>query len=233
MRSAWVALVAGLLTLLVVTRGRAGPQIVAFLVVLAIAGLGLSASGPTLDAFVQRVGTFGALETDVSANERQEQSRALLPEVLAAPAGHGLGSAGEATRLGAEGVRALDNGYLSLGYQLGVPGGLLLFSGVALAAWLSARRAWGWPADHTAAALTASFALFFVLLAAGDAFYGLPGVILWYLTGAALAHARATGDRGRSAADPYPVAHRGPAPAYSTLEGSARHLAATSLPPSR
>lgn len=230
-RSAWVALVAGLLVLLLITRGRAAPHIVGFVVVLAVVGLALGASGPTLDAFLQRTATFGALEADVSANARQEQSRALLPEVFSAPAGHGLGSAGEATRLGAEGVRALDNGYLSLAYQLGVPGALLLFWGVALAAWLSARRAWTRPEDHTAAVLTASFALFFVLLAAGDAFYGLPGVILWYLTGAALARAEPTSDGGPSAAHGYPVVHRGPAAAYSTVQGSSRHPSAMSLPP--
>lgn len=231
-RSAWVALVAGLLVLLLVTRGRAGPQIIAFVVVLAIAGLTLAASGPTMDAFLERVGTFGALDDDVSANARQDTARDLLPELLAAPSGHGLGSAGEANRLGGEGLRIPDNGYLSLAYQVGVPGALLVLSGLVLAAWRSARRAWRQPADHAAAALTATFVLFFVLLAAGDVFYGLPGMILWYLTGAALARPEATGDGGPSGAYRYRVADRGLAPEYS-IESAPQHPAAPSPPPSR
>lgn len=222
-RSAWLALAAGILVLLAITRGRATPQLLALVAVLAVAGLALSLSEGTLDAFVGRVSTFGALGTDVSAEAREEGARALAPQILRAPLGYGLGSTGEATRLaGGEGVRAVDNGYLSLAYQVGIPGALLVLAGLFVATWTSARSALRVDPDRSAATLTAIFAFFIVLLLSGDQFYGLPGAILWYLIGAALAREAAGG--GEPAATPRRLsfARSGPAPPYSSLRDSQR-----------
>lgn len=221
-RSAWLALVAGVLVLLAITRGRATPQLVALVAVLAVAGLALSLSQGTLDAFVGRVSTFGALSTDVSAEAREEGARALAPRVLAAPLGYGLGSAGEATRLaGGEGLGVVDNGYLSLAYQVGIPGALLVLAGLFVATWTSARSALRADPDRSAATLTAVFVFFIVLLLSGDQFYGLPGAILWYLVGAALA--RQAADGGQPAAMPGRLSfvRGGPSPPYSS-RGDAR-----------
>jgi O-antigen ligase len=223
-RSAWLALVAGILVLLAITRGRATPQLLALVAVLAVAGLALSLSEGTLDAFVGRVSTFGALGTDVSAEARQEGARALAPQILRAPLGYGLGSAGEATRLagGGEGIRAVDNGYLSLAYQVGIPGALLVLTGLFVATWTSARSALRVDPDRSAATLTAIFAFFIVLLLSGDQLYGLPGAILWYLVGAALARQAAGG--GEPAATPRrsPFAPGGLSPPYSPPGDSQR-----------
>ncbi|MDQ3608367.1 MAG: O-antigen ligase family protein [Actinomycetota bacterium] len=222
-RSTWLALMVGLLVLLAITRGRATPQLLALVAVLGVAGLALSFSQGTLDAFVERASTFGDLGTDVSAQEREETARALAPRILAAPLGYGLGSAGEATRLaGDEGVRAVDNGYLSLAYQVGIPGALLVLVGLFVATWTSARSALRTDPDRTAATLTAVFAFFIVLLVSGDQLYGLPGAILWYLVGAALARQAAGG--GEPAATPrrFPFARGGPSPPYSPLGDSQR-----------
>jgi hypothetical protein len=222
-RSAWLALVAGLLVLLAITRGRATPQLLALVAVLAVAGLALSLSEGTLDAFVGRVSTFGALGTDVSAEAREEGARALAPQILRAPLGYGLGSTGEATRLaGGEGVRAVDNGYLSLAYQVGIPGALLVLAGLFVATWTSARSALRVDPDRSAATLTAIFAFFIVLLLSGDQLYGLPGAILWYLVGAALARQAAGGGEPAAAPRRLSFARSGPAPPYSSLRDSQR-----------
>lgn len=222
-RSVWLALVAGVLVLLSITRGRATPQLLALVAVLGVAGLALSASQGTLDAFIERISTIGDLGTDVSAEERQETARALAPQILAAPLGYGLGSAGEATRLsGDAGVPVVDNGYLSLAYQVGIPGALLVLVGLFVATWTSARSALRADPDRSAAMLTAVLVFFVVLLLSGDQLYGLPGAILWYLVGVALAR-RAT-DRGEPAVTPrrYSFARGGPSPPYSSLGDSQR-----------
>jgi hypothetical protein len=222
-RSAWLALVAGILVLLAITRGRATPQLVALAAVVGVAGLALSLSQGTLDAFVERTSTFGDLGSDVSAGAREETARELVPRILAVPLGYGLGSAGEATRLGdGDGLRVLDNGYLSLAYQVGIPGALLVLVGLFVATWTSARSALRADPDRTAATLTAVFAFFIVLLLSGDQLYGLPGAILWYLVGAALARHAAGGGEPAVTARRSSFARGGPSPPYSPLGDSPR-----------
>lgn len=215
-RSVWLALAVGLLTLLVITRGRATPRLLALVAVLGVAGLGLSLSQGTFDAVVERASTFGDLDSDVSANAREETARGLIPQLLTAPLGYGLGSAGEATRLGdgGEGLRVVDNGYLSLAYQVGIPGAVLVLAGLFAATWTSARSALGADPDRSAAALTAVFASFLVLLLSGDQLYGLPGVLLWYLIGAALARQAGSEVQSAAAAHPTSFASGGPLPRY-------------------
>jgi hypothetical protein len=222
-RSTWLALVVGVVVLLAITRGRATPQLLALVAVLGIAGLALSLSQGTFDAFVERASTFGDLGTDVSAEARQETARALAPRILSAPLGYGLGSAGEATRLGGEeGLRAVDNGYLSLAYQVGIPGALLVLVGLFAATWTSARSALRTDPDRSAATLTAVLFFFIVLLLSGDQLYGLPGAILWYLVGVALARHAAGGAEPAATARRSPFARRGPSAPYSSLGDSQR-----------
>ncbi len=214
-RSAWLALVAGILVLLVITRGRATPQLLALLAVLGVAGLALSLSQGTLDAFVQRASTFGDLGADDSAGAREETARALAPRIIAAPLGYGLGSSGEATRLGGgEGLRVVDNGYLSLAYQVGIPGAVLVLAGLFVATWTSARSALRADPDRSAATLTAVLVFTIVLLLTGDQLYGLPGAILWYLVGAALARQAAGGGEPATTPRRLPFARSGPTPPY-------------------
>lgn len=216
-RSVWLGLVVGLIALLMITRGRATPRLVALVAVLGVAGLGLSVSQGTLEAFTERVSTFGELGTDVSAGAREQTARALAPRILAAPLGHGLGSAGEATRLGGGGgLLAVDNGYLSLAYQVGIPGAILVLAGLFVATWTTARSALRADPGRTAATLTAGLVFFIVLLFFGDQLYGLPGAILWYLVGATLARHAAGGAQPAGTPDRFAFARGGPSPPYSS-----------------
>jgi len=190
-RSAWVGLVVAALIVPVVSRGRALPQLAALAVVLAVAAAAIAQSGDsTFTALSERVNTFSSLDSDISANARQNAPAVLIPELLTLPFGHGLGSAGEATRLAEGGFRAPDNGYLSMLYQLGLPGGLLVIGALLAAVWVGVRSAFR-RGDPDRVLLVATFAFVLVLLVAGDQFYGLPGVIVWFLAGAALARASA------------------------------------------
>jgi putative inorganic carbon (HCO3(-)) transporter len=195
-RSAWLALVVGILVFAFAARGRAGGRIVA---VVAISLLGLvvvGGSNPTTQAFTQRVTSLGNPEEDVSAQERLETTRRLLPQSVRQPLGEGLGQAGLAVRLEEDKTETerlvdVDDGYLSLLYQSG-PFGLLLvltaiFSSVAAAIRVLGRAD---PERRLApAALLATLMMLLVALASADVFFGLPGVIFWYLCGVAVAHA--------------------------------------------
>ncbi len=107
-----------------------------------------------------------------------------------APIGHGLGSAGEATKLKGESLlRAPDNGYLALMYQVGAVGFLLVVAalGYVLAAAWNGARAPGQGQDLRLV-LFALFVYLLVTLAAGDEFYGSHGVVLWFIAGQVMAY---------------------------------------------
>jgi O-antigen ligase len=185
-RSAWLALVVGVLVLLLASRGRAAPQVGRLALLLALAALALSASGSTFTAFLGRVETFGALGQDQSVEARTALPTEVLPQLLREPLGYGLGSAGEATRLSPRaGLRAPDNGYLAMAFQLGLVGATLVIGALLGAMAIALRRLYA-GGDPDRAVVSAAFAFFLVALAAGDQFYGLSGMLLWYTVGAAL-----------------------------------------------
>ncbi|MDQ3632424.1 MAG: O-antigen ligase family protein, partial [Actinomycetota bacterium] len=187
-RSAVVGLVCGLIGLGIATRGRATPRIVGLLVAAALAVVVLSAFSSTGDAVIDRVATLGSLEDDVSAEERVETPIALLPEAATSPFGHGLGSAGEATKLTASGgLRSIDNAYLTLMWQLG-PVGMLLLAGAVVAAFGMVARARMVAAEplEQKGLLISGLVLLLVLALGVDIFYGVSGAIFWYLLGKAL-----------------------------------------------
>jgi putative inorganic carbon (HCO3(-)) transporter len=188
-RSAWLALVVGLVGLALASRGRALPRLLPLALALALAFGVLAVDGDTSDAVLERAGTLGELGSDTSAQARQATPLELLPEIAGLPFGHGLGTAGEASRLSdGEGLRASDNGYLALAYQLGLPGALLVLSGLALPAAAAVRGALTQRSARLAV-LVGVLAAYVVLLASGDQLYGLAGVVLWYVLGAALGEA--------------------------------------------
>jgi O-antigen ligase len=136
----------------------------------------------------ERFNTLGELDEDQSANARQSTQLELLPQIAVRPFGFGLGSAGEPSRLRAETpLRAPDNGYLSVAYQLGPVGGLVFIGAFIWAATTGARGARrAGPHRRRRATLAAIFAFFAVALYLGEAFYGLAGVLLWYFVGVGL-----------------------------------------------
>jgi putative inorganic carbon (hco3(-)) transporter len=190
-RGAWVAMAVAAVVLVLVSGRRAARRVGRLGVLMTLAVLALSGTGSTYTAIVARITTLGSLGTDQSARARTAAPQQVLPELAGRPLGFGLGSAGEATRLAkTSGLRAPDNGYLAMAYQLGFVGGLLVIGALLSAIAIALRRLYG-VRDPDRALLTAVFAFFLVSLLSGDGFYGFAGMTLWYFAGAALGRSRA------------------------------------------
>lgn len=186
-RSAWISLVAALAGMMVITRGRAARRVGVVAVVL-VALAPVAFSGSTGAALTERVDTVGALGNDESAQERQATPLRLLPQAIAQPLGFGIGSAGEATRLTGSGFRYTDNGYLSLMFQVGPVGFLLVAFAVFSCFAAACRNAWRSP--HGIDVLVfATLLLLIVSLFAGDQLFGIGGMIFWYMAGLAMRRA--------------------------------------------
>ncbi len=189
-RGAWIALIAAAAAHIVASRGASARPILSVAAAVVFLTLALSPVSPTAHDVVKRFSTIGHLGADRSANDRQATVTQTLPRAVAAPAGHGLGSAGEPSKLtGDSELRAPDNGYLSLIYQLGPLGFVLVMSAVVLmlrAAWFGARdRA---PGQDLRLLLFALYFYTLVELLAGDEFYGVHAVVFWFIGGQALAY---------------------------------------------
>jgi len=189
-RSAWLGLLLGLVGLALASRGRALPRLVPFALALGLAWVALASAGGTSGAILERAGTFGDLGGDTSLQARQATPLELLPQIAGLPFGHGLGTAGEASRLSEDDgtLPASDNGYLALAYQLGLPGAVLVISAFVVPVLLVARAAVARRSPRLAA-LCAVLVAYLGLMAAGDQLYGLAGLVLWYVIGTALAEA--------------------------------------------
>lgn len=183
-RSAWVALAAAGIVLLIASRGRMSHRLA---VALAIAFIGLPAAiagSPTGAAVGARFESFFSLGQDTSAQARQQTTLSVVPKAAAKPLGFGLGSAGESARLGSnESFRNTDDAYLSALYQVGPFGFLLLASAAAYGvrrAWRVARRPRSGPLALTLISLIV-FCL--VGMLTGDLLFGVTGVAFWYVLG--------------------------------------------------
>jgi putative inorganic carbon (HCO3(-)) transporter len=185
-RSAWVALIVALLVLLFASRGRAVGRIVVVIGLIALAVIGLAGRSPAGEAVVGRFNTLGNTSSDTSAQARIATPTELVPQAVAQPLGSGLGSAGEATRLGAgSGLRNTDNAWLSLLVQVG-PFGFVLVAAAATIGVRRALRTMRRSHDATDVLVVGLLAFLFVAALTGDTFYGLSGAITWYLLGTAV-----------------------------------------------
>jgi putative inorganic carbon (hco3(-)) transporter len=189
-RSAWVALIIGAVAHVIVSEGRSARVVFGAAAVAAAVTIALSPVSQTAEDVVNRFKSITNNKEDTSQIERKATVRETLPVAVRAPLGHGLGSAGEATKLTGESeLRAADNGYLALMYQVGLVGFLLVMTTVvyiAVAAWDGARsRA---PGQEMRQLLFAMLVALLVVLWAGDAFYGTVGVIFWFVAGQVLAN---------------------------------------------
>ncbi len=193
-RSAWLALVVGILVFALSARGKAGGRIVAIMAICLVGLVVVGDSNPTTSAFTQRVTSLGSPGEDESARERLETTERLLPASLREPLGGGLGQAGLAVRLeesGGQKLETVDDGYVSLLFQSG-PFGFLLVVGALIASVVAAVQALGPPGSsgrQARAALLAALIMLLVATATADVFFGLPGAILWYVCGLAVASA--------------------------------------------
>jgi hypothetical protein len=188
-RGAWVALIAAGLAHVVASGGRSARVVFGAAAVIVAMTLALSPASQTAHDIVNRFKSITNRE-DTSVTERTATAGETLPRAVAAPLGHGLGSAGEATKLSeVSDLRAPDNGYLGLVYQVGPIGFILVMSAAAYilaAAWNGARaRA---PGQEMRLLLFALLVFMFVQLYTGDAFYGVVGVIFWFIGGQVLAY---------------------------------------------
>jgi O-antigen ligase len=174
----------------IASRGASARLVFGAVVVTVLTAVALSPVSSTARNVVDRFQTVKNLGADTSANERQATFSDTLPVAASAPIGHGLGSAGEATKLKGDSLlRAPDNGYLALMYQVG-PVGFLIVVGalgyILIAAWNGARaRA---PGQDLRLVLFSMYVFLLVLLAAGDEFYGSHGIVLWFIVGQVLAY---------------------------------------------
>jgi hypothetical protein len=186
-RMAIPALVLGLLVYAAASRWRAAPRLAGFAAVAVAATLALGATTQAGALVLKRVSTLGSLSADTSATERQTTLWEVLPQAALAPIGHGVGTAGEPSKLAdKEGFNAaVDNGYLGLLYQLGPFGfGLVVIRARPPTPALQRRKQLD----------LAIVATLFVLAAATDVFYGVLGALLWFYLG----HGMSTADLGRS-----------------------------------
>jgi hypothetical protein len=188
-RGAWVALIVAAVAHVIASEGRSARLVFGSGAVAVAATLALAPVSSTARDVVTRFESIGGYRTDQSAEERSATFSQTLPVAATAPLGHGLGSAGEPSKLeGETTLRFPDNGYLSLMYQVGPAGFLMVLAAVALmmrAAWEGARaRA---PGQDLRVLVFAALVYYLVLLTLGDAFYGVNGVIFWFLGGQALA----------------------------------------------
>ena len=189
-RAAWLALIAAGIAHIIVSRGRSAKLILGSAAVVVAAAIALSPVSDAAKGTVERFQSIGHLGTDDSAESRKTGFTELFPTAATAPLGHGLGTAGEASKLtGDTDLRFTDNGYLSLIYQVGPLGFILVLTAlgfVLVAAWNGARDEA--PGREMRWLLFAMLIFILVLLPSGDAFYGVSGVILWFVAGQVLAY---------------------------------------------
>jgi len=191
-RGTWVAFAVAAVVLMILAPTRSGRAIFALCGVLVLATMAAGSSTPTTAAFSHRLETFGSLGSDTSANARTSLPLQLVPQAITRPLGAGLGSAGEATKLGTGGpLTNPDNGYLSMLYQLGPAGALLFFAAAFTPLAAITRRVLVHGARDRQSVVLFSMCVFtVVLLIGGDLFYGVTGVILWYILGRTMAVSR-------------------------------------------
>jgi putative inorganic carbon (hco3(-)) transporter len=189
-RSAWVALIFAGIAHVIATNGRSARVVFGAAALMVATSIALSPVSSTAKDVVDRFNTITNRD-DTSTTERSSTVSETLPTAVTAPFGHGVGSAGEASKLltGESDLRHPDNGYLALMYQSGPVGFLFVLAALAyilIAAWNGARaRA---PGQEMRQLLFAMLVFLGIVLWTGDSFYGSHGVILWFIGGQVLAN---------------------------------------------
>ena len=185
-RSVWIALGLTLVLMALVSPVRVTRRVLV-VAVLGVATFPFVAAGsPVTSTVGERATTLTDVEGDTSAQERVNTPKTLGPMLVREPLGFGLGTAGEANRLGSGGgLRATDNAFLALMVQNGAVGLVLVF-GAAAAGFFSALRAVRRRRSVQDLAAFAGITFLGVLAIAGDVLYGVTGAAFWYLIGFAV-----------------------------------------------
>jgi hypothetical protein len=189
-RAAWFSLIVAGFAHILASRGRSARVIIGAGAVTVAAALALSPISSAARDAVDRFETIYKPKDDTSATARQTTFFTMFPESAGAPLGHGIGNAGEPAKLGGnDDLRFPDNGYLSLIYQSGPVGFFLVLGAlgvVLVAAWQGARDPG--PGEELRWLLFAMLIFMMLLLTSGDSFYGVGGVIIWFIAGQVLAY---------------------------------------------
>ena len=147
-RAAWLGLVLGAITYLILSPRR-GPALRTLTITSSLIAASVVAffffvpSDSIRETITNRFATFGSLDTDYSALDRQNEGRKAIDSGLADPLGHGLGMTGVSAtlatpeQLDASGVPddSIDNGFLSRFVEMGWPG-LAAFLTLSFSRWL-------------------------------------------------------------------------------------------------
>lgn len=218
-RSAWIAMALAMVALIPISRGGVLGRVAVLAVILG--GMYVFAGGSTAgQAVVDRAASVGDTTSDHSVNERIQAVLEFGPKALMQPLGDGIGSAGQAARISLKGEPPfVDNGYLTVMWQAGLLGFLLIFGAVFGAAAYGARQLNAYKRKERFPFVAIVIVVAVQSLAA-DTLFGLPAVILWYSLGALMAssedpecEAVRAGKRSRRAASEVAVTYdRGPAP---------------------
>jgi hypothetical protein len=146
-RSAAIAAAVGSLVVLAIASRERQRRVIVVLVSLLVCAFAvqtvLAHTGPRGSAVRSRLGTLTKLASDPAVNAR---IHTVWPKVAHAieqkPLGHGIATTGgPAIKLqGAQSAVIPDNGYLTIGYEVGIPG-VLLYVGFLLASGVAAKRA--------------------------------------------------------------------------------------------
>lgn len=196
-RSAWLALVVGVIVFAASARGKSAKRLVLFIGAFVLLSVTVGSANPTTRAFTERITTFGHLGTDESTQKRLSFTGE-LGHTISQPLGSGLGAAGQSEKLsegsgGREEGVATDNGYVAQLDELGPIGFILvLFAMIRVAAAaLRANAVRAGPSRQLRAAILAAIMALLLAHAGGDVLYGITGIFFWYIGGLAMALAKA------------------------------------------
>lgn len=198
-REAWVALIAGSVVYLALSPRRTSAFVsiacCAVLLGFLITSLpGMLGSGAASDVIVSRLATFGDIDHDGSALDRQDEYGEALAQSFANPLGGGLGTVGAAAKLQANAQSnmigtALDSGYFARLVELGWAGvvgylAVTLAAPLIIAGRVLRSGSGASAAVKIAAAVAVSMcAVLATCDAANDAHFGLEGFFFWIALG--------------------------------------------------
>ena len=190
-RGAWGGWMVGLL-FVVAQAGRFRLRLLATVAVMVLSVLPLLIVEPPAGEHLQeRFQSFVSVQQDPGVEVRQSEASGYLPLVLLEPAGHGLGSAGTATKLStAEGeleFATFDNGLLHIPFVLGGAGTLLYGGGLG---WLLFRALRGTGLQRSDLFAATSRGIVVAVLAQlflENTLVGVEGMVFWCFLGLSLA----------------------------------------------
>lgn len=185
-RSAWLAMGAAMVALIPLARAGILWRIGVLLVILGGMYVAVGGSGAG-QAVVDRATTVADAGQDGSVNARINAITEFGPRGALQPLGDGLGSVGQAARVSLKGEPPfVDNGYLTVLWQAGLLG-FLLIHGAIIGGTLYGARNLNRYKRKERFPFVAVLVVSAVMHLSGDSLFGLPAVIMWYSVGVLMA----------------------------------------------